>query len=333
MRKYWIVLLQAVLSVLLIGKLVTDDTLRAEILQVLRTADGRWLLTGFCTALLSEFCCAVRWWFLLQAFGTPIPLKKVLIFCGAGLFFSLSLPGGAGGDAFRILYGIQLHPSRKLRLSLSVLGDRLCGLAALFLTFVAAGIPNARLLDSHPEVHSLVLSAQWVLGSTIALTFLWWLGTQRFMRKLWLPQFLRRLRRKTDHLSKIFTGLAAHPRWVLAGVLASLLSLGAHFSTYFCSARAFEVPVALAQILKVMPIVDTLVMLPISFSGVGVREVLFERLLGGLYGVPAAAAVLTSACGFVLQALVAGVGGILILFTLSSPSAGALGKLNTQEHV
>jgi len=320
MRKYGFILLQVVFSLVLIGKLGTDDSLRADIFKVVNAANGRWLLAGFCMALLSEFCCAVRWWFLLRALGTPIPFKKVLLFCAAGLFFSLSLPGGAGGDAFRLLYGMQLHPRQVGRISLSILGDRLCGLVALSLAFLAAGMPSSPIVQSNTEVCSLVASAQWVLGTTGVLIFLWWLSTLQLARKLWIPDFMRRLRKKTDHLSQIFMSLVAQPRWVLAGVLASLLSLAMHFSTYFFSAKAFEVHVGWSQMLKMMPIVDTLVMLPISFSGIGVREVIFERLLGGLYNVPAAAAVLTSVCGFVLQALVAGVGAVLIPFTsLSSP--------------
>jgi len=331
MRKYWIVLLQTLLSLIVLVKLASDGALRAEVLQVFSTANPSWLLAGFCTALLSEFACAIRWWFLLRALGTPIPFKKVLIFCGAGLFFSLSLPGGAGGDAFRFLYGIQQYPTRKLRVSLTIFGDRLCGLAALFFTFSAIWFHPDRSLEAQPEVQALVLSAQWVLVSTVLLLFMWWLSTLRFSKKLWLPEFMRRLRKKTDQLSRIFTGLALRPKWVLAGVLTSLLSLGAHFCTYFCSARAFEVPIKLHQMLNVMPIVDTFVMLPISFSGLGVREVLFEKLLGGLYGVAPAGAVLTSLGGFVLQALVAGVGGIFIPFTLPSPAVESSDKLNTHE--
>jgi uncharacterized membrane protein YbhN (UPF0104 family) len=320
MRKYGILLLQAGLSLILIGKLAADEHLRADIGKVLDAAHGRWLLAGLSLVLLSEFCCAVRWWLLLCALGTPISFKKAVIFCGAGLFFSLGLPGGAGGDAFRLLYVIRLHPGQFASISISILLDRLCGLAALCLAFLAAGLHGGPLLESNPEVFSLVLLAQWVLGTTVALLFLWWLSTLRFARKLWIPAFMSRLRQKTDHLSKIFTGILAQPRSVLAGIAASILSLTFHFSTYYYSARAFEVHVGWGQMLKMMPIVDTLVMLPISFSGVGVREILFERLLGGLYGVPTAAAVLTSVGGFLLQVFVAGVGGVLIPFTAASSS-------------
>jgi uncharacterized protein (TIRG00374 family) len=311
MRKSWVVILQAVLSLLVIGRFVQDPTLRSEISRILATASSGWLLTGFCTALISEFFCAVRWCLLLRTFGTPIPLKRVLLFCGAGLFFSLSLPGGAGGDALRAIYGIQIYPNRKLRIALSILGDRLCGFVALSLTFLATGLQGGFSLDPSAEVYSVVAAARWVLGSTLLLMCLWSLSTLSLTKKLWVPAFLRSLRRKADRFSRIFAELASRPRSVSVGVLVSILSLGAHFSTYFCSARAFEVDVQLAQMLTVMPIVDALVMLPISFSGVGVREVLFERLLGGYFGVPAASAVLASAGGFVLQVLVAGLGGVL----------------------
>ena len=61
MRKYGILLLQAALSLVLIGKLAADEHLRADIGKVLDAAHGRWLLAGLSLVLLSEFCCAVRW--------------------------------------------------------------------------------------------------------------------------------------------------------------------------------------------------------------------------------------------------------------------------------
>lgn len=316
MRKSWVVILQAVLSLFIVGKFIQDEALRSEISQIFVTANSRWLLAGFGTALLSELFCAVRWWSLLRALGTPIPIKNVLLFCGAGLFFSLSLPGGAGGDAFRAIYGIKMYPKRKLRIALSILGDRLCGLVALLITFLAAGLQGRLPLNSPSEVYSLVAAAQWVLGSTVLLMGLWYLSTLPFSKRLWLPIFLHRIRRKADRFSRIFVGLASQPKPFLAGVLISIFSLVAHFSTYFCSTRAFYINVKWMQMLKVMPVVDALVMLPISFSGVGVREVLFERLLGGLYNISPASAILASATGFLLQVSVAGIGGVLTPFAL-----------------
>ena len=127
MRKYWPALLQGLLSAFLIYHLFNRTELRHQAAEVIRLADPAWLALGVVTALATESLCAVRWWVILRLFGTPVPLGRVFAFCGAGLFFSLGLPGAAWGDAFRILYVIRLYPRQKLRASLSVMADRLCG--------------------------------------------------------------------------------------------------------------------------------------------------------------------------------------------------------------
>jgi len=66
----------------------------------------------------------------------------------------------------------------------------------------------------------------------------------------------------------------------------------------------------------VMPFIDTLILLPVSLFGIGLRENLFEQLLAGLFGVTSGAATMTSLGGFGLQAFVAILGGLLIPFTL-----------------
>jgi hypothetical protein len=62
-----------------------------------------------------------------------------------------------------------------------------------------------------------------------------------------------------------------------------------------------------------MPLVNTITGVPISFGGVGVRETLFQQLLGNLAQVPAALAAITATLGFVIQASWGSVGGIAFI--------------------
>ena len=150
MRKHWLLILQVSLSVLLLWRIFGHPALRSEAVRVLGEADPVWLLGGLFTALLTEFLCAIRWWLMLRIFGVPIGFGRTCAFAGAGLFFSLGLPGSGGGDAFRILYVMRLHPARKLRAAISVLADRLCGLFALLLTVVFPVLRHAQ-FAAHPN--------------------------------------------------------------------------------------------------------------------------------------------------------------------------------------
>jgi glycosyltransferase 2 family protein len=316
MRKYWLIILQCALSLVLIWRLFGNEELRAEATRVIKTADPLLLLAGFGTAILCELLCALRWWLMLRVFGTPVSFARTCAFCGAGLFFSLSLPGGAGGDLFRILYVVRLYPKRRLPAILSVFADRLSGLAALVLALGLSLAFRRNLFAFEPAAHELLMAATLMLGSVVLLVFLWWLCSHRKLHPLWFPFAPTGIKKKAVRMGRIFTGLTQRPGLVTAGILTSIAALAVHFTTYFCSARAFRLPIGLLDIFTVMPVVETLILLPITLYGVGLRETLFEHLLGGMFSIPHGAATLTSLAGFGLQAAVGLMGGLLIPFTV-----------------
>lgn len=324
MRKYWFAILQAAVSVLLIYKLFHNAGFRAEISQVLSSAEPHWLLMGLGSALVTEAFCAVRWWLMLRIFGTPISLGRAFLYCGAGLFFSLGLPGMGGGDAFRILYIARLYPNRKMQAATSVLVDRLCGLVALILAFALTASFQYRLFASNPHTHAMLRSCAIMLAVVVFLLFVWWLTTIPRINALRTPKLIEPMRYRFDRFGSFFKELARHPRLLAVAMLVSVIALAAHFTTYFMSAKAFALPVGLPEIFTVMPLVDTLILLPISLYGVGVRENLFELLLGGLFGLSQGAATLTSLGGFVLQASVALLGAASVPWAKSEQPADPL---------
>ena len=314
MRKHWLLILQVSLSVLLLWRIFGHPALRSEAVRVLGEADPVWLLGGLFTALLTEFLCAIRWWLMLRIFGVPIGFGRTCAFAGAGLFFSLGLPGSGGGDAFRILYVMRLHPARKLRAALSVLADRLCGLFALLLTVVFPVLRHAQ-FAAHPESHAILVAAGTVLAVASLLVLLWWMTTWPSLHQKWIHLAPAKIRPQAVRLGHIFAWMGRHPRPVLAALALSCAALLTHFTTYWFSVRAFGLPLSLGDLFAIMPLVDTLTMLPVTLYGIGLRETLFEYLLGGLFGIAPGAATLASLGGFALQATVALLGGMLIPFT------------------
>ena len=314
MRKHWLLILQVSLSVLLLWRIFGHPALRSEAVRVLGEADPVWLLGGLFTALLTEFLCAIRWWIMLRIFGVPIGFGRTCAFAGAGLFFSLGLPGSGGGDALRILYVMRLHPARKLRAALSVLADRLCGLFALLLTVVFPVLRHAQ-FAAHPESHAILVAAGTVLAVASLLVLLWWMTTWPSLHQKWIHLAPAKIRPQAVRLGHIFAWMGRHPRPVLAALALSCAALLTHFTTYWFSVRAFGLPLSLGDLFAIMPLVDTLTMLPVTLYGIGLRETLFEYLLGGLFGIAPGAATLASLGGFALQATVALLGGMLIPFT------------------
>ncbi len=316
MRKYWLIILQCALSLLFLYHLFGNEELRSEAARVIKTAEPSLLVAGLGTAILCELLCALRWWFMLRVFGTPVSFARTCVFCGAGLFFSLSLPGGAGGDVFRVIYVMRLYPKQRLRAALSVLADRLCGLTALVIALSLSLTFRRHLFAFDPSAYAILKVATWMLGSVVVLVFLLWMSSLSRLQKLWFPYAPARIKKRALHMGRVFSSLTGSPGFVAAGVFTSIAALAVHFTTYFYSARAFKLPISLLDIFTVMPVVETLILLPISLYGIGLRETLFEHLLGGMFGIAQGAATLTSLGGFGLQAAVGLMGGLLIPFTM-----------------
>src|SRR5437660_5329112 len=105
-------------------------------------------------------------------------------------------------------------------------------------------------------------------------------------------------------------------------VLILLITTVAHlayYTNFCCEGEALRISgnhaESLADILSIMPLVDTIISVPISLGGLGVRETLFQELLGNLAHVPPALAAFTASLGFAIQAAWGLLGAALFLMS------------------
>jgi uncharacterized membrane protein YbhN (UPF0104 family) len=313
MKKYLLPILQAAVTIYILARLFGNAELRQHASRTLAAADFSWLVGAACAAALSEILCATRWWVILQAFGLRLRWRDAVAFSAVGLFYSLGLPGSAGGDAVRTLYLMRLFPEKKMASAFSVLADRLCGMVALVLFMAATLAWNQQFFLAGELGRGIVLSAASLLGGAILLLGLWWMTTIPVLR-----DFVRRRHpRFSPHLLEsgaIFQQMAQRPGAVLTGCALAGVALAAHFLGYFFSAKAFGSSLGVERLFSIMPIVDTLTMLPVALYGLGLREALFNVLLGTFYGTPSATATLISLGGFGAQAVVALLGVFFLPF-------------------
>ena len=313
MKKYLLPILQAAVTIYIFARLFGDAELRQNAARALAAADFSWLAGSACAAALSEILCATRWWVILHAFGLPLRWRDAVAFSAIGLFYSLGLPGSAGGDAVRTMYLMRLYPEKKMASAFSVLADRLCGLVALVVFMAAALAWNQETFLSGDIGRGIVLSAASLLGGTMILLALWWTTSIPA-----LGDFVRRRHpRFSPHLLEsgaIFQQMSQRPGAVTTGCLLAAAALAAHFLGYYFSSLAFGSPLQIGAIFSIMPIVDTLTMLPVALYGLGLREALFNALLGAFFGTPSATATLISLGGFGAQAVVALCGVLFLPF-------------------
>lgn len=297
-RRWLFILIQTAVTVGLLVFFFREPEFRAHVAQTLQNARPEWLLLGVALAGVENFLGVLRWRLFLRMLHIELPFWKSVQICLVALFCNTFLLGAAGGDFVRAAYLIR-RGATKTDALMSVVLDRVSGLLALLLyTIVFA-----------------VLSYDWLAQSPIALTMLRGVliyevvcallilaglifaargHTERLPRWAPFPDFVKRFGHGFAQMAHQW------PLSLRAAGLSMLMLLG-YFGVFYAAAHAFGLPIPFVQMATLVPIVDVISALPISFGGVGVREFVFISLLGQLLGVSAGMAASISMAGFLLN--------------------------------
>ncbi len=307
-------LLKLALTALCLGWAFSQVDFSHSVFSDPGAVDYRWLALGVALAGISVVLQGMRWWCFMRGQSLPItPGRAVELTLIDGLF-SLASVSGLGGDAARILLVMRDHPGRKLAIAAAVTVDHFAGMVALaVLFFVISAARFDALADPSALGRGVIHFAWFYLGGGLALVVLLFVsawppvhhrihGNGRFARWPWL----RRIPESYDLHRKNW-------RWSLGGLAFSFAMFAAYFSAYFCGLRAVGGDTGYGTVMAAMPVIDAISGMPVSISGIGVREKLFEVLLHDLAGVPAATAVAASLAGFACNALWAVLGALFFL--------------------
>lgn len=323
MKKVLLTILQVTVTAVLLWFVFHDPHKRADMARAIRGADLRWVLAGIVAAVLSPIVGTVRWGLLLRAQGIALGWVRVAQIYMIGTFFNLFLLGSTGGDALKMFYALREPSARGKRAGaiLSVVMDRMLGLLALILIGIVFVSMRYRWLTSTPKSAALLASFGTILGLASA-GFIVAMIVVVFNLADKLPASLPG-RSKVLELATACRLCVREWPATLVGFLVSIVGHSSFFFTYYFAALAVHANVRFWDISALMPIVNTIVSLPISLSGVGVRETLFVDLLGDLCGVGAGKAAPTSMIGFICSVIFYGlVGGVVYLvFRTHEPAA------------
>ena len=283
MKRFLFTSLQVTITLLLLWWIFKDPEKRSRMGSALQAADYVWLIPGVLSIACAFLFQTQRWSLLLRVQGIQLGWWRTFRVYLIGAFFNLFLLGATGGDIVKIYYAMRETLSKKTAALLSVLVDRMVGMLALVaVTVVLCSLQLDRLL-ADPLTRALLAALALIMGGSLAvIVFGFFVDRFQLAHKLpdWLP-----LRGKVIELSTAFSTYARDPK-VLASTFG--LSVLAHlciFLAFYFAARAFGVfsgVHGLIEILSVLPVILTIASLPISLSGMGVREQLFQNVLSGL---------------------------------------------------
>jgi hypothetical protein len=254
-----------VLSLVLVGILALKADVR-ELGGAVMEARASWLALALIGYVASQVLSTLRWCMLARPLGFREPVSHFLIGYFSGMYLNLFAPSTVAGDIGRALFLARGKSTRALAVT-SVIADR--GLGFVVLVWIAA---IAVLLSGHnyPIPRPLYWAAWLAFPAMIAG---WWWGPLLMVRFLpagnkWRVLVERDLAPyRNDHRVLI-------PSSLLAAVFHIL-----QVSTQIFIAWALNLNVPWGFFFVFVPVVNIAGMVPVSFSGVGVREFLYRFFL------------------------------------------------------
>ncbi len=328
-----ILLIQAALAVGVLAFIFQDQVRRRDMEQAVRHASMAWLAAGVLCYGVVEVLGGLRWLLLLRVQGFRLSWRRATSIFLIGLFFMTFTPGLIGGDAARMLYVIGEEPERKADAVLVVAMDRLMGLISLILLAALVVLCRYHWLAMTPATSWLEYVTLVILACTAGMLFFSGLAA----RLPWLSILDRHsaVGAKLREIGQTFRAYRRHWPRMIQALLNTVAAHLFYFLTFYCAARAlgaFGGPAGkpwrgLWDVFCIMPIVNTLTALPISFAGIGIRESLFQVLLNDLCGIAAGVGAAIGSLGFAMRAIWGLPGGLLLLrYRVSQPSSRSSGK-------
>lgn len=234
--------------------------------------------------IFSIYLSSLRWSLLINQ---KISNQRLFSLYMIGSFFNVCLPGIIGGDAVKAYYlhrelkntdiskkDIEVQDSKTGIVAIaSVFMDRYIGFGALMIIGMMAFPFGFQYLHRTPEGASLIwlmplLFFAYVFGSMVIF---WFRAGERFRLILKLYEYFDLYKAKRTLISKAF----------LYSIFIQLLNI---FSVYILSkGLSFEIP--MLPLLIFLPVITTISMIPISISGLGLREFAFVIFFGTI-GIP-----------------------------------------------
>ncbi|NLD78230.1 MAG: flippase-like domain-containing protein [Acidimicrobiales bacterium] len=260
-----------------------------------------WLIGAFALTFIGVVVSAVRWGAVLAALGQHPPFKRLLSLYLAGQFMGNVLPSTIGGDALRVSRLSRENGETPTTFA-SVVLERLTGWVVLPVITLTGLLVNPGLRElGRASAIAFATAAGTLLLLTVVLVL-----TARPGRGIESRlEHNEGWRRFTSAVRFGIQRLAHHP-----GATARILATGFAYqliliAAALMAARALGLPAGVGPtaLLAFVPAVLIAQVLPISISGLGVREGLFALFLHPL-GVPRSQAIALGLLLYVLNLLV-----------------------------
>ncbi len=299
-RRRWMFWLRLTAGIALVAFLAARTDWRPVATALSKMRGEHWL-AALAIYLASQVASAWRWGVLARPLGFDFPQRHFTQLYFEGMFFSLCLPSSIGGDVVKA-YRLAPDLNGRVLAACTVLADRATGVVALLVIGLTALAARTYELSMLPAlgVGVAVLGAA-LVSVSFGLAILNW--------------FVRRLP-ENGRLAALFAKLVPYhqrPEVFRRAIGWGLLVQLCNVLVVVELGRAMSLDVPLVAYFIAVPVVAMLTLLPVSVSGVGVREGGLAWMLAA-YGVAPAIGITLGVLWFFVTVVAGLVGGIVYLY-------------------
>ncbi len=272
------------IAIILVAWLIKSG--RLDLRQLMSISLSIFHLLGMLVLLMGILVQGLRWWCLLKIQDIGLSFSKIFRLFWIGQFFSIVLPGLAGGELIRGYYVARETPGAQVASVSTVILDRVLGLYAILslgvVSFLCTLITQSQ---RGASIHKLgILISVLFVGCTLFFLTLSLDYTRSMALKL-LPGSLRaNMRVALDAYHK-------HGRHIFICFILSLLANMAVMSTFQIAGQMTEAALTWKEVFLVCPLVFIATTLPISPGGIGIGEIT-ASVLFSLFGVKSGATIM-----------------------------------------
>jgi uncharacterized protein (TIRG00374 family) len=286
---------------------------------------------SFCQSLVAMaatiFLSIFRWKLVLRLQGLNLGLKKITEISFVAHFFNSFLLGSTGGDIIKAYYVARETHHKRAEAITTVFIDRALGLWTMMLFAVLASLFNFRLIRSMPQVFPFIVVVFGMFMACSAVLIIAFWGERFHTILVRIP--------KGEYLEKSLRAcraFGAKPVFLAQSCCLSMLLNLVCVVQVMCLVRGLGLSISWVALSFIVPVIICVSAIPITPSGLGVRENLYVLMLTApAIGIPDSSALAISLLTFADSLFWSVAGGFVYLFIKRSQNLDQLTEESSGE--
>lgn len=321
MKSKLVNLLKILVTLALLAFILTRVDLQL-VAGIIARADVPLLMLATGMYFFAIFLSAVKWQILVRAQEIDASLGDLLAFTLMALFFGNVLPSNVGGDVIRAYDLARVTKGRAEAAAISVVVDRLMGLFAFFAAAVVTAALATMMLTQAQALEQIETATVIAASAFVALCAM--LFSRRFAKRIAVLFEIGPAKRVQPIARNVYRALQVYRfryRALALNVLLSMTIVVVTAGVWYVVGRAVGITdVSFFAFLLFNPLIAFVLLIPISFNGLGPKEAAVVFFFG-LVGVPNANALAMSLLFHVIVVVTSLPGGFVWFMKRRSANA------------